>query len=331
MASHAAALDGRRLEAVRASAGEHRALGLLRAAGGIPEDLTPLSRDARTERLKQLGFRKVGVRLQIDVALTALAAALDAADADGCPPTSTPASTVAVAALPDDTVSFCPDDTVSFCPGSPWRVVHRLLVCCMPVDDEAATQTSTAGSRPFIIGAIESGTLLRGALFYRGWLKLSPEQHGGGWVKRAHEPFGVLVCCESCGGTEVVPSSDEAAARVVELAAAETLGLAERHELRAMLSDGAARDSRGPPFGTPGRDLSAGLDGARWLLLQPTLGLSNRLRALTSALNLCRVTRRVLLLQWYATSVYINDCYCSYCSRCRQWRYSCYYCYYCHY
>lgn len=253
----ASVLEGRRLAAIRSAAagGECRELRLLRAAGGNPDSLSRLDHTARMEALKALGFSKLGVKHAIISALQKHA---------------------------ED-----PDEIISFCPGSRWRVEHNLLVLCVPASADRETSAVVPSSITDGESTKTKGELLFGELYFRGWLKLSLVHHpGGGWVKRYHKPFGQLVRAE--GPTEVPPCTGAAAA-VDELTRADSLGEAERRELRQMLL----------PATAPGADLSAGLDGSRWLLLQPTLGLCNRLRATVSAVNLCRRTRRVLLLQWH--------------------------------
>ena len=118
-----AALDGRRVAAVRAAAveGECRELGLLRAAGGSPDSLLPLDREARMEVLKALGFSKLGVRLAIIAALPAPSDATSAASAR----------------------NGDPDEMISHCPGSRWRVVHNLLVLCVPSFEEDTSSPMT--------------------------------------------------------------------------------------------------------------------------------------------------------------------------------------------
>ena len=75
-------------------------------------------------------------------------------------------------------------------------------------------------------------------------------------------------------------------------------------KLTAGLMDAASVSELRRLFGlreTIGREAAFGLDGSRWLLLQPIRGLCNRLRALSSGILLSRLLRRVLLIQWVAT------------------------------
>lgn len=217
------------------------------------------------EVLKALGFSKLGVRLAIIAALPAPSDATSAASAH----------------------NGDPDEMISHCPGSRWRVVHNLLVLCVPSFEEDTSSPMTRSINMDGQSTMSEGSVLIGELYFRGWLKLSTVHHpGGGWVKRYHEPLGELVRAE---GDVLVPPSIDAATVVEEMTSADALGEAERRELRQMLL----------PTVSPGADLAAGLDGSRWMLLQPTLGLCNRLRAVVSAVNLCSRTRRVLLLQWH--------------------------------
>ena len=117
-----------------------------------------------------------------------------------------------------------------------------------------------------------------------GWLKLFVATHGIGWIKREAEPVGQL----------------SPATRMSQSASC------CRHRLTSGARSSEWRHAGASPIAsTRARACMAQLStsASRFVLLQPGLGLCNRLRSLVSALLLARNTRRVLLLHWHPSDV----------------------------
>ena len=179
------------------------------------------------------------------------------------------------------------------CPNSRWRVVHNAYICSHPADD---------CDHP---GVARKGDTLVGHYVWHGWLKLSPPESVG-WMKISHAPIGELLRRESddpAAGSDAEGGTVTLAALLGGDSHLAPLPQWAEHELSETLLSAEQQSARAPL----GRRLS--LRAKRFVLLQPTLGLCNRLRAIASALILCRATGRTLLLQWYPDPSACGACY----------------------